>query len=83
MNSDYFIYYPIRCQCNKVLGDKQKFIEDKKRQGIPMAEIFRMLNINRECCRLRVLEPAIQLRNLDFTYNVDPEILKFFKTQKI
>jgi DNA-directed RNA polymerase subunit N (RpoN/RPB10) len=82
MNPD-FIYYPVRCQCNRVLGDKQKIIEEKKRQGVPMKEIFKMLNINRECCRLRIMEPAIQLRSLDFVYNVNPEILKFFKEQKI
>lgn len=79
MDNKNFIYYPVRCQCNKILGDKQETIEDMKKKGIPISKIFEKLNINRECCRLRILEPAIQLKNLDFSYNVDPEILKFFK----
>jgi DNA-directed RNA polymerase subunit N (RpoN/RPB10) len=83
MNSKNFIYYPVRCQCNRVLGDKQKAIEEMKKQGIPINEIFKRLNINRLCCRLRLIEPAIQLKSLDSVYNIDPEIINFFKEQEL
>lgn len=83
MNSKNFVYYPVRCQCNKVLADKQRTIEKMKKQGVSTNEIFRRLNINRLCCRLRLIEPAIQLKSIDSVYNIDPEIINFFKEQEI
>jgi DNA-directed RNA polymerase subunit N (RpoN/RPB10) len=82
MNSKNFFYYPVRCQCNRILGDKQTIIENMKKQGISINEIFKKLNINRLCCRLRLIEPAIQLKSLDYTYNIDPELINFFKEQE-
>lgn len=54
-----------------------------KKQGVPINEIFKRLNINRLCCRLRLIEPAIQLKSLDSVYNIDPEIINFFKEQEL
>lgn len=75
-----FVYYPVRCQCNKILANKQEIIEEMKKQGIPInMKTLEKLNINRACCILRLQEPAIQLKSVDFIYDPDPEIIKFFR----
>ena len=49
----------IRCTCSKSLGDIYLIIlEIKAKTQIDNLELFKMLNITKECCKLKLLTGA-------------------------
>jgi len=50
---------PIKCSCSKSIGDIYLLIIDiKSKMQIENKELFKMLNITKECCKLKLLTNA-------------------------
>ena len=50
----------IRCSCNSHIASKYMlFIELKNKKKLSNDEILKLLNVNKECCKLKFITPAL------------------------
>lgn len=68
---------PIRCfTCNKTLANKSEIFENLREKNVDIQEIWRILDINNDCCKSIFLSTvnALDIINLYSSYKPKSEI---------
>lgn len=72
--------YPVRCTCNRVLANKQRAFEELIEKGYSKEEALNILELNRSCCRLKMLEKIlIPVGIYQRPELIHPEVKRYFE----